>query len=140
MEKSHVGLEQQVCIVCGTKFDTGALLLDTRLRERFEKHVVTGWGMCPEHAKLKADGYVAIVGCDASKMPLSCKRVKPEDAYRTGRIAHLREHVFAEVLGQRPPEGGVVFGEDDLIDKLAEMQGGCDDDEDTGVSSAAEEE
>ena len=31
-DKSHVSLEQHVCLVCGTAFDTGAILLDKRLR------------------------------------------------------------------------------------------------------------
>ncbi len=32
-DKSHVSLEQHVCLVCGTAFDTGAILLDKHERE-----------------------------------------------------------------------------------------------------------
>ncbi|WP_430522156.1 hypothetical protein [Pseudomonas aeruginosa] len=46
-DKSHVSLEQHVCLVCGTAFDTGAILLDKRLRASMERHTATGWGLCP---------------------------------------------------------------------------------------------
>ena len=36
-DKSHVSLEQHVCLVCGTAFDTGAILLDKRLRASMER-------------------------------------------------------------------------------------------------------
>lgn len=41
-EKSHVSLEQHACLVCGTTFDTGAILLDKRLRASMERHTATG--------------------------------------------------------------------------------------------------
>lgn len=43
-EKSHASLEQHVCLVCGTAFDTGRILLDKRLRACMEHHTTTGWG------------------------------------------------------------------------------------------------
>src|SRR3546814_1103109 len=47
-DKSHVSLEQHVCLVCGTAFDTGAILLDKRLRASMERHTKTGWGLREE--------------------------------------------------------------------------------------------
>ncbi len=47
-DKLHVSLEQHVCLVCGTAFDTGAILLDKRLRASMERRTATGWGLCPE--------------------------------------------------------------------------------------------
>ena len=44
-DKSHVSLEQHVCLVCGTAFDTGAILLDKRLRASMECHTATA-GVC----------------------------------------------------------------------------------------------
>lgn len=52
-DKSHVSLEQHVCLVCGTVFDTGAILLDKRLRTSMKLHTAT---LCPEHQKLFDDG------------------------------------------------------------------------------------
>ena len=59
-DKSHVSLEQHVCLVCGKAFDTGTILLDKRLRASMEHHTKTGWGLCPEHQKLADDGFVAL--------------------------------------------------------------------------------
>jgi len=43
--KSHVGMEQKVCPVCGQAFDTGVILLDKRLRNSLERKTVTGWDL-----------------------------------------------------------------------------------------------
>ncbi len=51
-DKSHVSLEQQLCLVCGTAFDTGNILLDKRLRASMKHHTTTGWGLCPKHQRL----------------------------------------------------------------------------------------
>ena len=99
-DKSHVSLEQHVCLVCGTRFDTGGVLLDRRLRASMERHTATGWGLCPEHQKLSDDGFVALVECDPQRSgsPAGGGRVKPEQAYRTGRLAHLKREAFAQVF------------------------------------------
>jgi hypothetical protein len=44
-DKSHVSQEQQLCLVCGTTFATGSLLLDRRLRASLKHHTMTGWGL-----------------------------------------------------------------------------------------------
>jgi len=46
-DKSHVSLEQQLCLVCGTAFDTGNILLDRRLRASMKHHTTTGLGTVP---------------------------------------------------------------------------------------------
>ena len=91
--KSHVGMEQKACPVCGQAFDTGAILLDKRLRNTLERKTVTGWDLCPEHAKLWEKGYIALVECDPEKSTFTDGTIKPPDAYRTGRIAHIREQL-----------------------------------------------
>ena len=99
-DKSHVSLEQHVCLVCGAAFDTGAILLDKRLRASMERHTATGWGLCPEHQKLSDDGFVALVECDPqrSRAAAGAARMKPDQAHRTGRLAHLKREVFADVF------------------------------------------
>jgi uncharacterized protein (DUF1786 family) len=42
VEKSHVSIEQHVCLICGSAFNTGAILLDRRLRASMEHHTATG--------------------------------------------------------------------------------------------------
>lgn len=123
-EKSHVSLEQHVCLVCGVRFDTGAILLDRRLRASMEHHTETGWGLCSEHQKLSDSGFVALIECDPqrSSSPAAGACVKPEQAYRTGRLAHLKREVFARVfnvpIGANQP---CVFVEPGVIEQLQTM-------------------
>ncbi|HFF8538786.1 TPA: ATPase [Raoultella ornithinolytica] len=121
-DKSHVSLEQHVCLVCGTAFDTGTILLDKRLRASMERHTKTGWGLCPEHQKLADDGFVALVECDPQRSGSPGGRLKPEQAYRTGRLAHLKRHVFAKVFNV-PVEANqlCVFVEPGVIEQLEAM-------------------
>ncbi|EKB27263.1 MULTISPECIES: hypothetical protein [Gammaproteobacteria] len=123
-EKSHVSLEQHVCLVCGTRFDTGAVLLDRRLRASMERHTATGWGLCPEHQKLSDDGFVALVECDPQRSgsPAGGGRVKPEQAYRTGRLAHLKRESFAQVFNVPiAADQPCVFVEPGVIEQLQTM-------------------
>lgn len=120
-EKSHVSLEQHVCVVCGAAFDTGAILLDRRLRASMERNTTTDWGLCAEHRRLFDDGYVALVECDPQRsgMPAGGDRLKAEQAYRTGRIAHLRREAFGRVFDV-PIEAtqACVFVEPGVIERL----------------------
>lgn len=123
-DKSHVSLEQHVCLVCGTRFDTGAVLLDRRLRASMERHTATGWGLCPEHQKLSDEGFVALVECDPQRSgsPAGGGRVKPEQAYRTGRLAHLKREAFAQVFNVPiAADQPCVFVEPGVIEQLQTM-------------------
>lgn len=123
-DTSHVSLEQHACLVCGEVFETGAILLDKRLRASMKRHTLTGWDLCSEHQKLFEDGFVALVECDPRRSGASAgaTRMKPEQAYRTGRIAHLRRAVFAEVFNLPIETTQVcVFVEPGIIDRLQSM-------------------
>ena len=123
-DKSHVSLEQHVCLVCGTAFDTGAILLDKRLRASMERHTATGWGLCPEHQKLSDDGFVALVECDPQRSgtPSGSGLMKPDQAYRTGRLAHLKRDAFARVFNVPvAAEQPCVFVELGVIEQLQAM-------------------
>lgn len=41
-DKSHVSLEQHVCLVCGVAFDTGTILLDRRLGVSMRRPTASG--------------------------------------------------------------------------------------------------
>ena len=121
-DKSHVSMEQHVCLVCGVVFDTGAILLDKRLRASMERHTTTGWGLCAEHQKLADDGFVALVECDPQRSGSPVGSLKPEQAYRTGRLAHLKRHVFATVFNVPiGPNQPCVFVEPGVIEQLEAM-------------------
>ena len=120
MTKSYVSMEQNVCLVCATSFDTGAILLDRRIRNSMEQHTVTGWGLCPEHQKLHDEGYVALVGIDPDR---SERPYKPETVYRTGRVAHLKREAWDKVFNGDTPQGPMVFCGDDVFGVLEKLQG-----------------
>ncbi|MDR6428108.1 hypothetical protein J2738_004263 [Variovorax paradoxus] len=119
-DKSHVSLEQHVCLVCGLAFGTGNVLLDRRLRASMERHTTTGWGLCAEHQKLADDGFV--VECDPQRRAPSGGRLNPGEACRTGRVAHLRRRVFLEWF-KAPVEADqpCVFVEPGVIEQLQAM-------------------
>ena len=123
-DKSYVSLEQRLCLVCGAPFDTGSLLLNKRLRASMKRHTTTGWGLCAEHQKLADEGFVALVECDPQRSGASAANgnLKPEQAYRTGQLAHLRREVFARLfnvsLGNKQ---ACVFVEPGVIAQLQTM-------------------
>lgn len=116
MVKSYVTLEQRVCPACGKTFDTGALLLDKRLRNRFDMHTVTGFELCPDDQAKVEEGYRILVGVDQSKS----RSMKPEDVHRTGEIAYLRAEVADEII---PASKGhpVVWVESAVINHLKQL-------------------
>lgn len=121
--KSYVTVEQHLCIVCGKPFDTGAILLDKRMKDRFEHTTLTGNGLCPEHKKLHDEGYIAMVEVDPTKSTVpEGNLMKPEDAYRTGKIAHIRREVYGKVFVNVPtPDGPMAFCESDVMKYLESL-------------------
>lgn len=121
-EKSHVSMEQKVCLVTGMPFDSGAILLDKRLKASMERNTVTGWGICPEVQEKFDEGYIALVGVDIDKSNVKDEKITPEDAWRTGNIAYLRRSVAENILTDFPSNLDWIFVDDEFIDKLASMQ------------------
>jgi hypothetical protein len=120
-EKFYVSIERHVCVVCGVQYDTGTILFDRRLRQSLEYYTTTGCGLCPEHEKLRQDGYVALVECDLeeSGMPAGADRLKPSEAFRTGRVAYLKRDQFAAVFNVSiKPDLPFVYVEPGVIEKL----------------------
>lgn len=123
-DKSHVSLERHVCLVCGTAFDTGNILLDKRLRASLERHTSTDWGLCDEHRRLFDEGFVALVECDPERSgkPTDSDCLKPEAAYRTGRLVHLKREAFTGVFNvPLAPDQPCVFVEPGVIEQLQGM-------------------
>lgn len=125
-EQSHVSLEQHLCLVCGLKFDTGGILLDRRLRQSMQRHTVTGWGLCGEHRRLFDEGFVALIECDPERsgVPADQDHMRPEQAWRTGRLAHLKREALARVTHVAlAPDVPCVFVEPGVIEQLQAMVG-----------------
>lgn len=128
MSKSYVTMEQHVCPVCTQAHDTGNLLLDTRLQERFDMHTPTGWELCPDCARLRDDGYVALIVCDPRKSVMhrgdtkdGAAIAKLEDAYRTGDYVHIRLAAFQSIFNTSPPSGLVAFIDEEIFEFLKEI-------------------
>ena len=101
--KSHVSMEQNVCPICRTSFDTGAILLDRRLRDSMERHTTTGVSICPPCEEQAADGWIALVGADG---PAHNDKLKPEDAVYGDEFLWVKRHIadqlFNVPLGTHP--------------------------------------
>lgn len=76
-DKSHVSLERRVCLVCGTHFDTGSLLLDKRLRQSLERYTTTGWGLCAEQRLRKNPLGIYVNGLSWSRELDASEGAKP---------------------------------------------------------------
>lgn len=118
MDKSYVTLEQNVCAVCQIAFNTGAILLDKGLKERFDMHTLTGHSLCPEHQKLADDGYIALVVVSNSQ---TSSNLKPKDATPTGEFMHIKVEAFKKLFNTEVDTSKVpmVYAEPELL-KLIE--------------------
>jgi len=103
---SHVALETAICPVCGKQFDTGYILLRRQLRPVFPEYGTaqpTSYQLCPEHQDLFDRGYIALVGCDPEKSKMTSDAEGSSinsvgDAYRTGKIAHIKREAWSMVM------------------------------------------
>ena len=82
MDKSFVTMEQHQCLVCGTVFDTGALLLDRRLLNTFDSKTITGNSLCSECQSKVDEGFtILIVVRDGES---------GDNPYRTGEMLYWK--------------------------------------------------
>ena len=82
MDKSYVTMEQHQCPACGKTFDTGALLLDTYLRNRFDRNTVTGNSLCSDCNKRIDDGFTILVVIKDGETG--------SNPYRTGELLFIK--------------------------------------------------
>lgn len=86
-----------------------------------ERHSTTGWGLCTEHRRLFDDGYVALVECDPQRsgLPAGGECLELGQAYRTGRVAHMKCEVFARTFDVTIATAqACVFVEPGVIERL----------------------
>ena len=106
-----------VCPVCTKEHATG-VLINQRLRNTLEPKTVTGWEMCPEHQKMKDEGYIALVGIDHAK---SDADLTLSGVWRIGMFAHLRELVWSQIFTVPPPPKKLCFVDKDTLELLEKI-------------------
>lgn len=114
MDKSYVSMEQKVCFVCGEKFDTESILLDARLRNRFERNTVTGYGHCPECQSKLDKGFVFLIVVDENKSP------NEKEPWRTGDIVTIKKEVCSVMFADIQIKN-VGFITTDAFEKIKQM-------------------
>lgn len=137
---SFVGIEQAVCPVCGDVHtpDDAALFVHKRLRNVFPtggKASPSRYALCAEHQRLYDEGYIAMVGIDPEKTSSSGEgeTLKMEDAYRTGRVLHVKASAFERIFNQpapSQPDGRhcpMAYVDDAVIQQLQESLGASEE-------------
>ena len=113
MEKSFVTLAQHQCPVCGKCEDTGEILMDNKLSNRFDMHTVTGFELCSDCKKKREEGFVFLVEI-ADPNNHSFKS-------RTGRAVTLRKSVYDQIFSTPLGEEGMAMCGPDVIHALEIM-------------------
>lgn len=119
MSKSYVTMEQKMCIVCGELYETDAILLDKRLRDKFEMHTTTGYGVCKKHVK---KGYVLLIEINPDKSNPNGDNITPEHAYKTGVVCHIKNEAFKQIFNTSLPKNGVGYVDSEVIKQLNNMK------------------
>ena len=96
MDKNHVTME--VCPIC--RKSTGAILLDQRLRKRFEMHTVN-----PTHV------------CKACRKKYLKKGVMLIDP-TTGALVVIKDEAFKRIFNKPIPKQKIAFTDAEVLGKL----------------------
>lgn len=119
--KSYVTLEQHVCPVCGKAEDTGTLLIDKRLKDRFEMHTPTGYGLCAEHKAIVDSGYVICVEADPGKSRIAGDKARMGEVYHTGNIMQVKRTAWDKLFNVPAPPGGMTYISPDAFAYIKRM-------------------
>jgi hypothetical protein len=122
MSKSFITMEQKACPITGKVWDNGTLILDKRMKDKFERNTVTGWEFSPEAREQLDKGMMAFVEIDEGKSEkLPNGTITPSGAYRLGAVAWVKREVAYGEL-ELPREGlNMIFCETAIIDHFQKM-------------------
>ena len=107
-DKSYVTMERKKCAICDAEYDSGAILLDRCLRQKFDRYTLTGFGVCPACFK---EGYIPLVETDPA-------RSGPGSFHKTGTVVHVRKSVWSNIFNVPIPECGFMFTDPETVKKL----------------------
>ena len=127
-EKSYVSLSASTCPVCGQQFENGELIIDRRLKDSLDRVTVVDMRLCPKHQRLADEGYIALIAIDPGKSTfLENGNLKPQGAWRTGDIIHVRRSVAEKMFTVPVPEVPFMYCEQELIEILKKMAEDAED-------------
>ena len=118
MDKSFVTIEKKLCPVCGKTHDSGALILDKKVRPKFDMYTTTGYDLCKACKKKFDEGYLAMVVCDTEKSKPVNGVLKMENAYRTGQVVHMKRSAVERMFPGIPNDLPFIFIDEELGVKL----------------------
>ena len=114
-DKSYVSMETKICPICGEECETGNILFNKRLSNTLGSKTATGWGVCPTHVKMLADGYVAVI---AAKPDGDETHMTSWDQH-SGKYMMLRENLFTLIFDIPAPPTRIAAMSVPEYDKLA---------------------
>ena len=122
MEKSFVTLEQNVCPICTKVFETGNLLMDTRIRngklmETFDKCTITGYSVCEECQKMIDEGRVALVEINE---PSDSNNLTLDNVDRTGKIGWMKRDIVQQLIPEFPEDKFMCYVENGFFKEMEE--------------------
>ena len=113
-----------LCAVCGEKYNE-AIAIDKRLRNTLERENFTGnVGICDKHRKMHEEGYLALIAVNPklSKAERAKGTLNPKDAHCTGVVCHIKKSAWEAVIDNPFPELPFVYCDEEVINKLKELQ------------------
>lgn len=122
MEKSFVTLEQNVCPICTKVFETGNLLMDTRIRngklmETFDKYTITGYSVCEECQKMIDEERVALVEINEPSDP---NNLTLDNVDRTGKIGWMKRDIVQQLIPEFPEDKFMCYVENGFFKEMEE--------------------
>lgn len=117
--KSHVSLAQKFCPICGEMFNSGEILLETRISvgelvKSFDYFTCIGVDLCPKHMSMvESDEYVAFFVCEERDCG-KCDRFKSKHGTRYA-VPNADECVYqhkcnaGHYSGPPPTDGGSSY-------------------------------
>ena len=121
MHDEAIKMSIHICPVCGKSHSGKEIFIHKQLKP-IKEVPITGTSLCEEHQKLSDDGYIALVVIDLDKSTnVDDTRLKPEDAYRTGDIMHMRREVYSRMFDNHDEPHDMTYIDMELYTKLKTM-------------------
>ena len=98
-DKSHVSME--CCAICHE--ETGTILLDTKLRQKFEMHTINPASVCQE--------------CKDKYLSKGVLLINP----KTGSLVVISDEGFKRMTDMPIPQKKIVFAEEEMIQQLIKL-------------------